>query len=46
METNIKNVETIQARTPGAKRANPGEFFFLADLITHLFLVDALKEIE
>jgi quercetin dioxygenase-like cupin family protein len=28
MNTNIKAEEHAQARTPGAKRAGPGEFFF------------------
>lgn len=28
MNTNIKAEEQVQARTPGAKRAGPGEFFF------------------
>ena len=28
MDTNIKASDKMEARTPGAKRANPGEFFF------------------
>ena len=28
MDTNIKASEKVEARTQGAKRANPGEFFF------------------
>jgi quercetin dioxygenase-like cupin family protein len=28
MDTNIKVSDKMEARTPGAKRANPGEFFF------------------